>query len=322
MMGNPGQANYASSKAGLIGLTKTIAREVASRGVTVNAVAPGFIQTDMTAGMNEAALQKGLAAVPMGRIGKPEDVANAVSFLASDAASYITGCVLKVDAACTSERSAPGKAPLRRKTMNRVAITGLGVISPVGQDIETVYANLRDGVCGVGRITRFDPSETKISVAAEVKDFDPEAFGISRGDTRRMDLFYAVRHGRRAAGRGRQRHCRRRRPGAPRRLRGQRHRRHEHLRGRVQKTLRPRPQPHFALVHPHDDRQYRRGQHCHPLWLQGPSLPVVTACATSTNTSARPSTPSATAMPTPYSPAAAKRPSTPLAIAALPTARR
>ena len=73
--------------------------------------------------------------------------------------------------------------------MNRVAITGLGVISPVGQDIETVYANLRDGVCGVGRITRFDPSETKISVAAEVKDFDPEAFGISRGDTRRMDLF-------------------------------------------------------------------------------------------------------------------------------------
>ena len=97
MMGNPGQANYASSKAGLIGLTKTIAREVASRGVTVNAVAPGFIQTDMTAGMNEAALQKGLSAVPMGRIGKPEDVANAVSFLASDAAGYITGCVLKVD---------------------------------------------------------------------------------------------------------------------------------------------------------------------------------------------------------------------------------
>ncbi|HIS02679.1 MAG TPA: 3-oxoacyl-[acyl-carrier-protein] reductase [Candidatus Pullichristensenella avicola] len=97
MMGNPGQANYASSKAGLIGLTKTVAREVASRGVTVNAVAPGFIETDMTAGMNEAALQKGLSAVPMGRIGKPEDVANAVSFLASDAAGYVTGCVLKVD---------------------------------------------------------------------------------------------------------------------------------------------------------------------------------------------------------------------------------
>ncbi|HIQ81624.1 MAG TPA: 3-oxoacyl-[acyl-carrier-protein] reductase [Candidatus Pullichristensenella stercorigallinarum] len=97
MMGNPGQANYASSKAGLIGLTKTIAREVASRGVTVNAVAPGFIETDMTASMNESALQKGLSAVPMGRIGKPEDVANAVCFFAGDGAGYITGCVLKVD---------------------------------------------------------------------------------------------------------------------------------------------------------------------------------------------------------------------------------
>ena len=97
MMGNPGQANYASSKAGLIGLTKTIAREVASRGVTVNAVAPGFIETDMTASMNEAALQKGLSAVPMGRIGKPEDVANAVCFFAGEGAGYITGCGLKVD---------------------------------------------------------------------------------------------------------------------------------------------------------------------------------------------------------------------------------
>ena len=73
--------------------------------------------------------------------------------------------------------------------MNRVAITGLGVISPVGCDIETVFASLKDGKCGVGKITRFDPLETKISVAAEVKNFDPEAFGISRGDTRRMDLF-------------------------------------------------------------------------------------------------------------------------------------
>lgn len=97
MMGNAGQANYASSKAGLIGLTKTIAREVASRGITVNAVAPGFIETDMTRSMSEAALKNGLAAVPMGRIGRPEDVANAVRFLAGDEAAYITGCVLKVD---------------------------------------------------------------------------------------------------------------------------------------------------------------------------------------------------------------------------------
>lgn len=97
MMGNPGQANYSASKAGLIGLTKTIAREVAARGITVNAVAPGFIETDMTKSMSEAALNAGVAAVPMARIGKPEDVANAVNFLASDEAAYITGCVLKVD---------------------------------------------------------------------------------------------------------------------------------------------------------------------------------------------------------------------------------
>ena len=97
MMGNPGQANYASSKAGLIGLTKTIAREVASRGITVNAVAPGFIETDMTRSMNVDALNAGVKQVPMGRMGRPEDVANAVRFLASDEASYITGCVLKVD---------------------------------------------------------------------------------------------------------------------------------------------------------------------------------------------------------------------------------
>ena len=97
MMGNAGQANYSASKAGLIGLTKTIARECASRGITVNAVAPGFIETDMTASMPEAALKAGIAAVPMGRIGRAEDVANAVRFLASEEAGYITGCVLKVD---------------------------------------------------------------------------------------------------------------------------------------------------------------------------------------------------------------------------------
>ena len=97
MMGNAGQANYSASKAGLIGLTKTIARECASRGITVNAVAPGFIETDMTSAMPEAALKAGLAAVPMGRIGSAGDVANAVAFLAGDEAGYITGCVLKVD---------------------------------------------------------------------------------------------------------------------------------------------------------------------------------------------------------------------------------
>ncbi len=97
LMGNAGQANYASSKAGLVGLTKAIAREVASRGITVNAVAPGFIETDMTGSMAPATLEKGISALPKGRLGSVEDVANAVAFLAGDGAGYITGCVLKVD---------------------------------------------------------------------------------------------------------------------------------------------------------------------------------------------------------------------------------
>ena len=95
--GNPGQAVYSASKAGIIGLTKTLAREYASRGITVNAVAPGFIETDMTASLPEAA-QKGIVdQTPLGRVGKPEEVAAAVLFLASDEASYITGQVLRVN---------------------------------------------------------------------------------------------------------------------------------------------------------------------------------------------------------------------------------
>jgi 3-oxoacyl-[acyl-carrier protein] reductase len=97
LMGNVGQANYAASKAGLIGLTKSAARELASRGVTVNAVAPGYIQTLMTANLPEEAKQKLNALVPLGYAGEPRDVANAVAFLASESARYITGEVLKVD---------------------------------------------------------------------------------------------------------------------------------------------------------------------------------------------------------------------------------
>jgi 3-oxoacyl-[acyl-carrier protein] reductase len=95
--GNPGQAVYSASKAALIGLTKTLAREYASRGITVNAVAPGFIETDMTAGLPEEAKKSILAQTPLGRIGSVEEVAAAVVFLVSDEAGYVTGQVLRVN---------------------------------------------------------------------------------------------------------------------------------------------------------------------------------------------------------------------------------
>ena len=97
LRGNAGQMNYAASKAGVIGLTKSMAKELASRGITANAVAPGFIETDMTAAMPEAAKTATLSAIPAGRLGAAEEVARAVAFLASEEAGYITGQVLAVD---------------------------------------------------------------------------------------------------------------------------------------------------------------------------------------------------------------------------------
>lgn len=97
LMGNYGQANYSASKAGLIGLTKTVAREVASRGVTVNAVAPGFIDTAMTQSLDEKVKEKLLEQIPLGRLGTAKDVALCVSFLASDRAKYITGQVIGIN---------------------------------------------------------------------------------------------------------------------------------------------------------------------------------------------------------------------------------
>lgn len=97
VMGNPGQANYVAAKAGVIGMTKSVARELASRGITVNAVAPGFIETDMTSILGDDTKESLLSQIPLGRLGKPQDIADIVSFVASEKASYITGQVFHVD---------------------------------------------------------------------------------------------------------------------------------------------------------------------------------------------------------------------------------
>jgi 3-oxoacyl-[acyl-carrier protein] reductase len=101
VIGNPGQANYSASKAGIIGFSKSTAKELSSRNVTVNVVAPGFIQTDMTDELNESQKEELLKNIPLARIGKPEEVAKVVSFLCSDAANYITGQVIAVDGGLT-----------------------------------------------------------------------------------------------------------------------------------------------------------------------------------------------------------------------------
>jgi len=102
LMGNPGQANYSASKAGVIGLTRTISKELAARNITVNAIAPGFIATEMTKALGEEIIEQVEKQIPLGRMGDPQDIADAVLYLASDAASFITGQVLTVDGGLTA----------------------------------------------------------------------------------------------------------------------------------------------------------------------------------------------------------------------------
>jgi 3-oxoacyl-[acyl-carrier protein] reductase len=102
LVGNPGQANYAASKAGVIGLGKAISKELASRNITVNTIAPGYIETDMVEGIQEAAKEDLFNQIPLGRIGKPEEIATAVLYLSSDEASYVTGQTIAIDGGMTS----------------------------------------------------------------------------------------------------------------------------------------------------------------------------------------------------------------------------
>ncbi|CAA9452934.1 MAG: 3-oxoacyl-[acyl-carrier protein] reductase [uncultured Rubrobacteraceae bacterium] len=97
LLGNAGQANYAASKAGIIGFTKSVAREIAGRGITANAVAPGYVETELTAGLPETIKEQILGQVPVGRFGEPEEIAEVVAFLASDGAAYVTGQTIAVD---------------------------------------------------------------------------------------------------------------------------------------------------------------------------------------------------------------------------------
>ena len=97
LVGNKGQSNYSASKSGIIGLTKSIAKELASKNITVNAIAPGYIETDMTENLTEKNQQQLLSTIPLNRLGKPDDIANLVCFLLSDEASYITGQTINVD---------------------------------------------------------------------------------------------------------------------------------------------------------------------------------------------------------------------------------
>ena len=169
--------------------------------------------------------------------------------------------------------------------MNRVAITGLGVISPVGQDIETVFANLRDGVCGVGQDHPLRPLGDEDLRAAEVMYFDPEAFGISRGDTRRMDLFTQIRHGRRANRPWTTAASSAPSPGAPRRLRwGSGIGGMNTFMAECKKLFDRNRNKNTPLFIPMMIGNIAAGNIAIRYGCKGPSLPVVTACATSTNT--------------------------------------
>ena len=182
IMGNAGQTNYAASKAGLIGFSKSLAREVATRGVRVNVIAPGFIETDMTRGLGEKVREAFLAQIPLGRmgIGRGGRRAGGVPRL---------GPLVLRHGAGDPRRRRAFDVTVEGDTMGRrVVVTGLGTVNPLGNNVQDSWRRIRAGENGIGRITRFDVSDYPSKIAGELKDFAPEKVMESK-DARRMDRF-------------------------------------------------------------------------------------------------------------------------------------
>ena len=175
LIGNAGQANYAASKAGIIGMTKSVARELAGRGVTVNAVAPGYIGTDMTNALSDKVKETMKAQIPAKRIGTPEDVANVVAFLCSDEAA-------RLSAWTAVSRFKEGIMA------RRVVVTGLGAVSPVGNTVPEMWKNMVAGVNGIEEITAFDTSDLKVHIAGTVKGFQPELY-FEKREAKKLDIY-------------------------------------------------------------------------------------------------------------------------------------
>ena len=184
LIGNAGQANYAAAKAGLIGLTRALAREAGGRGVRVNAVAPGYIATDMTDVLTDEQRAAILASTPLGRLGEPADVAGAVAFLCSP-----DGRLRHRRRALGGRRAGDGVSGLRKSDGRpRVVVTGLGLVTSLGIGREENWTAAIAGRSGAAPIARYEPVDTVTAIACEVKGFEPTDF-IERRSARRMDLF-------------------------------------------------------------------------------------------------------------------------------------
>ena len=178
--GNPGQTNYAASKAGIIGFTKSLARELASRGVRANAIAPGYIQTALTDVLPEEAQQAILTNTPLARIGDAggRGRGGTVPVLRRGLVHHGRGA---------ARRRRTGDV-MRRRTEAGVVITGMGAVTPLGNDVETTWENLLAGKSGAGPITQFDSTDYPVTFACELKDFEPTDW-LEHKTARRMDRF-------------------------------------------------------------------------------------------------------------------------------------